>query len=162
VVVPEFIPISARVAQGGFGMKGRDLPTRRAGIGRAAGRFVVAVGAMLMLLLAAGCGTAQEEHTGVDKGSTEPGTAWMVATPVPSVAMPVNPTASAVDGTAQTAQRLSAINDASQAHEACRPRVYELVVGVTPHEGADGSRMVACLVLDLGDLSVRTIDLPIP
>ncbi|MGH2587765.1 MAG: hypothetical protein ACRDJE_22820 [Dehalococcoidia bacterium] len=138
------------------------MSARQKGVTRVTGRFAPAALATLALLLAAGCGTAQEQYAGTGKALAEPAFARVPATPVPFVTAPASPTTATVDGAAVAPGRLSAIDQPDQAHEACRPRVYELILGVTPHENAGESRVVACLVLDLGDLSVRTIDLAAP
>jgi hypothetical protein len=140
-------------------MSSKDLPAQTAGKRRRAGWLAVAVGTTLALL-AAGCGTAREQDAGSGKAVAESDAAQVLATPLPLMTAPAGPTI--VAGTAVAPGHLSAIDEPAATHAACRPQVYELILAVTPREDAGGARMTACLVLDLGDLSVRTVDLPAP
>jgi hypothetical protein len=109
-----------------------------------------AVAAVLALLLAIGCGT-QRARDHVETASIA------VAPTVTDVS-----SATSVGVVAGASVAPFPADGADQVREACGLRVYEVLLGATATDRVGAARVTRCLVLDLGDLSIRAVDVSAP
>jgi hypothetical protein len=73
-----------------------------------------------------------------------------------------NLTVSPVDSVPDGDVQLRGIQQSIRTAEDCQVRAYELVLAATSRVDAGDAGMITCLVLDLGDLSVRAVELMRP